>query len=116
MSPQIREYITRVKPIRFRRDYLHDRILIVDEGELARAEFLGLREVSIEPEDFHDYTLVLSTVGYGIDVELSPAQIAPELYVPPLGEQENFGGVGQDWGAHRKGERRREDIIGTRRT
>jgi len=29
---------------------------------------------------------VLSTTGYGIDVELTPSQIAPELYVMPLWE------------------------------
>ena len=86
VSPQIREYIAQVKPIRFKRDYLHDRILIVDEEELEKAELLGLCDVSTEPVEPHDYALVLSTVGYGIDVELSPPQIAPELYILPLWE------------------------------
>lgn len=30
------EWIGRVKPIKFRRDYLHDRILIVDENEVEK--------------------------------------------------------------------------------
>ncbi len=82
----IGKYIARVKPIRFRKDYLHDRVLIVDESELEKARSLGLCEVSTEPVDPSEYPLVLSTVGYGIDVELSPSQIAPELYVLPLWE------------------------------
>ncbi|ACS33535.1 P-loop NTPase family protein [Thermococcus gammatolerans] len=82
----IGEYIARVKPIRFRREYLHDRVLIVDESEFERASSFGLCEVSTESVDPSEYPLVLSTVGYGIDVELSPAQIAPELYVLPLWE------------------------------
>ncbi|QDA31554.1 endonuclease MutS2 [Thermococcus indicus] len=83
---ELREQIARVKPIKFRRDYLHDRILIVDEGELERALNLGLCEVSTSLEDSEGYSLVLSTVGYGIDVELLPSQIAPELYIMPLWE------------------------------
>ena len=82
----IGEYIARVKPIRFRREYLHDRVLVVDESEFERASSLGLCEVSTGPVDPSEYPLVLSTVGYGIDVELSPSQIAPELYVLPLWE------------------------------
>lgn len=80
------EWIGRVKPIKFRRDYLHDRILIVDENEVEKAQKLGLCEVSTTPEDAEGYPLVLSTVGYGLDVELTPSQIAPELYVMPLWE------------------------------
>ena len=82
----IGEYIARVKPIRFRREYLHDRVLVVDESEFERASSLGLCEVSTGPVDPSEYPLVLSTVGYGIDVELLPSQIAPELYVLPLWE------------------------------
>ncbi|WP_148882104.1 P-loop NTPase family protein [Thermococcus aciditolerans] len=86
VRPELKGQIARVRPIKFRRDYLHDRILIVDEGELERALNLGLCEVSTSLEDSEDYSLVLSTVGYGIDVELVPSQIAPELYIMPLWE------------------------------
>ncbi|ASJ14009.1 P-loop NTPase family protein [Thermococcus radiotolerans] len=86
IRPELREQIAKVKPIKFRRDYLHDRILIVDESELERAQGLGLCEVSTGLEDSEGYHLVLSTVGYGIDVELTPSQIAPELYIMPLWE------------------------------
>ncbi|NJE01295.1 endonuclease MutS2 [Thermococcus sp. JdF3] len=86
IRPELKGQIARVRPIKFRRDYLHDRILIVDEGELERALNLGLCEVSTGLEDSEDYSLVLSTVGYGIDVELVPSQIAPELYIMPLWE------------------------------
>ncbi|MDI3474603.1 MAG: mismatch repair protein MutS2 [Thermococcaceae archaeon] len=85
-DPALKELIAKVKPIRFRRDFLHDRILIVDPNEVENAERLGLCEVSTRPEDGEGYAIVLSTVGYGIDVELNPAQIAPELYVMPLWE------------------------------
>lgn len=85
-DPTLRELIAKVKPIRFRRDFLHDRILIVDPNEVENAERLGLCEVSTRLEDGEGYAIVLSTVGYGIDVELNPAQIAPELYVMPLWE------------------------------
>ncbi|NJE10359.1 endonuclease MutS2 [Thermococcus sp. MAR1] len=83
---ELREQVAKVKPIKFRRDYLHDRILIVDESELERAQSLGLCEVSTGLEEAEGYQLVLSTVGYGIDVELTPSQIAPELYIMPLWE------------------------------
>ncbi|ASJ12516.1 P-loop NTPase family protein [Thermococcus thioreducens] len=83
---ELREQIAKVKPIKFRRDYLHDRILIVDESELERAQNLGLCEVSTALEDAEGYPIVLSTLGYGIDVELTPSQIAPELYIMPLWE------------------------------
>ncbi|WP_457751430.1 endonuclease MutS2 [Thermococcus sp.] len=86
VGKELREHISRVKGIKFRRDFLHDRILIVDEGELKAAERLGLCEVSTNPEDAEGYPLVLSTIGYGIEVELTPSQIAPELYVMPLWE------------------------------
>ncbi|WP_258084360.1 P-loop NTPase family protein [Thermococcus thermotolerans] len=84
--PELREQVAKVKPIKFRRDYLHDRILIVDESELERAQNLGLCEVSTALEDAEGYPIVLSTLGYGIDVELTPPQIAPELYIMPLWE------------------------------
>jgi DNA mismatch repair protein MutS2 len=86
IKPGLKGHLSRVRPIKFRRDFLHDRILIVDESELEKAESLGLCEVSTSVEDAEGYPLVLSTVGYGIDVELLPSQIAPELYVLPLWE------------------------------
>ncbi|MCD6372253.1 MAG: endonuclease MutS2 [Thermococcus sp.] len=86
IKPELREQIPKVRPVKFRRDFLHDRILIVDESELERAQSLGLCEVSTDPEGSEEYPLVLSTVGYGIEVELTPSQIAPELYIMPLWE------------------------------
>ncbi|NJE76024.1 endonuclease MutS2 [Thermococcus sp. ES12] len=86
ISPELREQVARVKPVKFRRDYLHDRILIVDDDEIERAGELGLCEVSTNPEDSEGYPLVLSTIGYGIDVEPVPSQVAPELYIMPLWE------------------------------
>ncbi|NJE04557.1 endonuclease MutS2, partial [Thermococcus sp. M36] len=86
IRPEIRDHLSRVKPIKFRRDFLHDRILVVDEDELEKAEGLNLCEVTTSIEEAEGYPLVLSTVGYGIDVELTPSQVAPELYVMPLWE------------------------------
>ena len=86
IRPELRPHLSRINPIRFRRDYLHDRILIVDEGEVGAAERLGLCQVSTDPADAEGYPLVLSTVGYGLDVDLVPSRIAPELYVMPLWE------------------------------
>ncbi len=86
VSTSLAEFIGHVRPVKFRRDYLHDRVLIVDPGEIEEAEKLGLCPVSTSPEDAEGYTLVLSTVSYGIGVELAPSQIAPELYVMPLWE------------------------------
>jgi len=86
VSPELGKILARVRPIKFRRDYLHDRVLIVDRGELKKARSLGLCDVVTSPEEAEGYPLVLSTVGYGIDVDLTPAQIAPELYVMPLWE------------------------------
>ncbi|ASJ04632.1 P-loop NTPase family protein [Thermococcus barossii] len=86
IRPELQDYLSMVRPIKFRRDYLHDRVLIVEESELEKAEGLGLCEVSTTLEDSEDYPLVLSTVGYGIDIELTPSQIAPELYIIPLWE------------------------------
>ncbi|WP_297436596.1 endonuclease MutS2 [Thermococcus sp.] len=94
LRPELKGEIANVKPIKFRRDYLHDRILIVDDDELERAKNLGLCEVSTNLEDVEGYSLVLSTVGYGIDVELTPSQIVPELYIMPLWEnQETLGAL-----------------------
>ncbi|MFA4646656.1 endonuclease MutS2 [Pyrococcus kukulkanii] len=84
VSEDVRGYIERIRPIRFRRDYLHDRILIVSEEEVEEAEKLSLCMVSTEPVEGYD--LILSTTGYGIEVELKPYDIAPELYVMPLWE------------------------------
>jgi len=86
LKPEVRRHIGRVRPLTFRREYLHDRILIVEPAEVEAAERLGLCDVSTNPEDGWDYELVLSTVGYGIEVELKPEAIAPELYVLPLWE------------------------------
>ncbi|NJE84372.1 endonuclease MutS2 [Thermococcus sp. CX2] len=86
IRPELKDYLSKIRPIKFRRDFLHDRILIVDESELEKAENLNLCEVSTSLEDAEGYPLVLSTVGYGIDVELTPSDIAPELYVMPLWE------------------------------
>lgn len=86
IRPELRKYLSKVRPIKFRRDFLHDRVLIVDEGELEKAENLNLCAVSTSLEDAEGYPLVLSTVGYGIDVELTPSDIAPELYIMPLWE------------------------------
>lgn len=82
----LKELIKRVRFIRFTRDYLHDRVLIVDESEVETARKLGLCDVTTNPEEAEGYPLVLSTIGYGIDVELLPSQVAPELYVLPLWE------------------------------
>ncbi len=49
VSPRLSELIGRVRPIKFRRDYLHDRILIVDPEEVEEAEKLGLCSVSTSP-------------------------------------------------------------------
>ncbi|MFA4640674.1 endonuclease MutS2 [Pyrococcus kukulkanii] len=82
VSEDVGEYIEKIRPIRFRRDYLHDRLLIVSEEEVEEAEKLGLCMVSTEPVEGYD--LVLSTTGYGIEVELKPYDVAPELYIMPL--------------------------------
>ncbi|WP_297507450.1 endonuclease MutS2 [Thermococcus sp.] len=84
LSPSLREPLGRVRPIRFPRDYLHDRVLLVDESEVDEARKLGLCDVTTDVEEARSYPLVLSTVGYGIDVELKPLHVAPELYVLPL--------------------------------
>ncbi|NJE42081.1 endonuclease MutS2 [Thermococcus sp. GR6] len=86
IRPELRKYLSKVRSIKFRRDFLHDRVLIVDESELEKAENLNLCEVSTSLEDAEGYPIVLSTVGYGIDVELTPSDIAPELYIMPLWE------------------------------
>ncbi|BAD84871.1 MutS-like DNA mismatch repair ATPase [Thermococcus kodakarensis KOD1] len=86
VKPGLKELIKRVRFIRFTRDYLHDRVLIVDESEVETAIKLGLCDVTTNPEEAEGYPLVLSTIGYGIDVELLPSQVAPELYVLPLWE------------------------------
>ncbi|AEC51989.1 hypothetical protein PNA2_1073 [Pyrococcus sp. NA2] len=84
VDEKLEEVIMKVRPIRFRREFLTDRVLIVSEEEVEEAEKLGLCLVSTEPVEGYD--LVLSTIGYGIDVELKPHDIAPELYVKPLWE------------------------------
>ncbi|NJE08799.1 endonuclease MutS2 [Thermococcus sp. M39] len=82
--PELKEILAKIKPIRFKKDFLHDRLLVVDESEIEKAQALGVCEVSTEP--LEGYDLILSTIGIGIDVELSISEIAPELYIMPLWE------------------------------
>ncbi|AIF68988.1 DNA mismatch repair protein [Palaeococcus pacificus DY20341] len=84
VKPEMRNLLLKIKPIRFRKNFLYDRLLVVDESELEKAQALGVCEVSTEP--LEGYDLILSTIGYGIDVDLSVGDIAPELYIMPLWE------------------------------
>ncbi|USS41521.1 endonuclease MutS2 [Thermococcus aggregans] len=86
IEPELKYILSKIKPIRFRKDYLHDRLLVVSEEELEKAKALGICDVSLEPEEGYD--LILSTTGYGLDVELSISEIAPELYIMPLWENQ----------------------------
>jgi len=87
IRPELKEFLAKIRPIRFRRDYLHDRLLVVDDSELEKARALEVCDVSSEPLD--GYTIMLGTIGYGIDVSLSIAEIAPELYILPLWENKD---------------------------
>ncbi|WP_456451061.1 endonuclease MutS2, partial [Palaeococcus sp. (in: euryarchaeotes)] len=80
VKPEMRNLLLKIKPIRFRKNFLYDRLLVVDESELEKAQALGVCEVSTEP--LEGYDLILST----IDVDLSVGDIAPELYIMPLWE------------------------------
>ncbi|AFK22231.1 DNA mismatch recognition protein [Pyrococcus sp. ST04] len=84
VNEELSPLLIKIRPIKFRKEFLHDRVLIVDESEVEEAEKLNLCLVSTEP--IEGYDLILSTVGYGIDVELKPSEVAPELYVEPLWE------------------------------
>ena len=84
VKEELEDFLLKVKPIKFRREFLDDRVLIVSEDEVEEAEKLNLCIVSTEP--IEGYDIVLSTIGYGIEVELKPYEIAPELYVKPLWE------------------------------
>ncbi|CAI1493684.1 DNA-binding protein MutS2 [Thermococcus nautili] len=84
VKPEMRGLISKVKPIRFQREFLNDRVLLVDESEVEEAESLNLCHVTTEVEEAREYPIVLSTLGYGVDVELKPQEIAPELYILPL--------------------------------
>ncbi|KUJ98476.1 MAG: MutS-like DNA mismatch repair ATPase, partial [Thermococcales archaeon 44_46] len=84
ISEELKPLLSKIRPIRFRREYLHDRLLVVSEEEFEKAKALNICDVSLEPEEGYD--LLLSTVDYGIDVELSISEIAPELYIMPLWE------------------------------
>ncbi|WP_457742982.1 endonuclease MutS2 [Thermococcus sp.] len=86
VSLDIRGELKKIRPIQFRKEFLLDRVLLVGESEVEKAESLGLCYVTTNPEEAREYPLVLSTVGYGVDVELSPVDVAPELYVLPLWE------------------------------
>ncbi len=78
--------ISKVKPIKFKREFLSDRVILVDESEVEQAEALNLCHVTTDSDEAREYPIVLSTTGYGIDVELKPQDVAPELYVIPLWE------------------------------
>ena len=80
VKPEMRNLLLKIKPIRFRKNFLYDRLLVVDESELEKAQALGVCEVSTEP--LEGYDLILST----FDVDLSVGDIAPELYIMPLWE------------------------------
>ena len=84
VRPEMRGLISKVKPIRFQREFLNDRVLLVDESEVEEAESLNLCHVTTDVEEAREYPIVLSTLGYGVDVELKPQEIAPELYILPL--------------------------------
>ena len=84
ITPELKGILAKIRPIRFKKGFLHDRLLIVDEDDIEKAQALGVCEVSTEP--LEGYDLILSTTGIGIDVELSISEIAPELYVMPLWE------------------------------
>ncbi|WP_297512143.1 endonuclease MutS2 [Thermococcus sp.] len=84
VRPEMRDLISKVKPIRFQREFLNDRVLLVDESEVEEAESLNLCHVTTDIEEVREYPIVLSTLGYGVDVELKPHEIAPELYILPL--------------------------------
>ena len=86
IKPELKFLLSKIKPIRFRKDYFHDRLLVVSEEELERAKALDICDVSLEPEEGYD--LILSTTDYGLDVELSISEIAPELYIRPLWENQ----------------------------
>ncbi|AAL80598.1 DNA mismatch repair protein [Pyrococcus furiosus DSM 3638] len=82
----LEEYLLSIRPIRFRREFFHDRILLVSDEEVEEAEKLDLCPVTSDPSEIEDYPLILSTIGYGIEVEVKPSHIAPELYIIPLWE------------------------------
>ncbi|NJE55397.1 endonuclease MutS2 [Thermococcus sp. 21S9] len=84
VKPEMRGLISKVRPIRFQREFLNDRVLLVDESEVETAEALNLCHVTTDVEEAREYPIVLSTIGYGVDVELKPQEIAPELYILPL--------------------------------
>lgn len=84
VRPEMRGLISKVRPIRFQKEFLSDRVLLIDESEVERAESLGLCHVTTDPTEAQEYPIVLSTLGYGVDVELKPQDIAPELYLLPL--------------------------------
>ncbi|NJE77500.1 endonuclease MutS2, partial [Thermococcus sp. ES12] len=50
IQPELKELLARIKPIRFKKDYLHDRLLIVDETEVEKAKNLEICDVALEPE------------------------------------------------------------------
>jgi len=84
IEPALKEALARIEPIEFKKRYFRDRLLVVEKDEIEDARALGICDVSSKPEE--GYELILSTVGYGIDVELSVSQIAPEIYTLALWE------------------------------
>jgi len=72
-----------IKSINFNFKRLNDRILVVSEDELKDALELNLCDVDTEP--IKGYPLVLSTQGFGIDVDdISVFEISPETIVQTL--------------------------------
>lgn len=82
----LKPLLAKIKPVRFKNEFLYDRVLIVGEDEYDEAVKLNVCRVETEP--LREYPLVLSKdVGIGIEVRaLTISQIAPELYVKPLYE------------------------------
>ncbi|RLF89055.1 endonuclease MutS2, partial [Thermococci archaeon] len=42
VKPEMRNLLLKIKPIRFRKNFLYDRLLVVDESELEKAQALGV--------------------------------------------------------------------------
>jgi dsDNA-specific endonuclease/ATPase MutS2 len=84
IEPKLKDALAQIKSIEFKERYFRDRLLVVEETEMEKAKALGICDVSLKPEE--GYELILSTIGYGIDVNLSLSQIAPEIYILPLWE------------------------------
>ncbi len=86
VDKSLKPLLARIKSIRFKNEFLYDRVLIVGEDEYDKAVKLNVCRVETEP--LREYPLVLSKdMGIGIVIrDLTISQIAPELYVKPLYE------------------------------